>query len=33
MGLTIFLGIILVLCNLISDIICALVDPRIKLEK
>lgn len=33
MGLTIFLGIILVLCNLVSDIICALVDPRIKLEK
>ena len=33
MGLTIFLGIILVLCNLISDMICALVDPRIKLEK
>lgn len=33
MGLTIFLGIILVLCNLISDIICALIDPRIKLEK
>ena len=33
MGLTIFLGIIMVLCNLISDIICALVDPRIKLEK
>ena len=33
MGLTIFLGIILVSCNLISDIVCALVDPRIKLEK
>ncbi|MBQ8397508.1 MAG: ABC transporter permease [Clostridia bacterium] len=32
LGLTIFLGMILVLCNLISDIICALVDPRIKLE-
>lgn len=33
MGLTIFLGVVLVLCNLISDIICAIVDPRIKLEK
>ena len=33
MGLNIFLGIILLLCNLISDMICALVDPRIKLEK
>ena len=32
MGLTIFLGAILVLCNLVSDIICALIDPRIKLE-
>lgn len=33
MGLTIFLGVVLVLCNLISDIICAMVDPRIKLEE
>lgn len=33
MGLTIFLGVVLVLCNLISDIICALIDPRIKLEE
>lgn len=33
MGLTIFLGFILLVCNLIADIICALVDPRIKLEK
>ncbi|MCD8347934.1 MAG: ABC transporter permease [Lachnospiraceae bacterium] len=33
MGLTVFLGIILVLCNLVSDIICAIVDPRIKLER
>ncbi len=33
MGLTIFLGAILLVCNLISDILCALVDPRIKLEK
>jgi oligopeptide transport system permease protein len=33
MGLTIFLGVVLVICNLISDVVCALVDPRIKLEK
>ncbi|MGN0159461.1 MAG: ABC transporter permease [Brotaphodocola sp.] len=33
MGLTIFLGMVLVVCNLISDIICAIVDPRIKLEE
>ncbi len=32
LGLTIFLGGVLMLCNLISDIICAIVDPRIKLE-
>ena len=33
MGLTIFLGAVLVICNLISDIICAILDPRIKMEK
>ena len=33
MGLTIFLGAVLVLCNHISYVICAIVDPRIKLEK
>lgn len=32
LGLTIFLGGVLMLCNLVSDIICAIVDPRIKLE-
>lgn len=32
MGLTIFLGVILMLCNLLADIICVLVDPRIKLD-
>ena len=33
MGLTIFLGIVLTVCNLVADILCALVDPRIKLEE
>lgn len=33
MGLTIFVGVVLVLCNLISDVICAIIDPRIKMEK
>lgn len=33
MGLTIFLGMVLMVCNLLSDIVCALVDPRIKMER
>ncbi len=33
MGLTIFLGAIVIVMNLISDIIAAMVDPRIKLGK
>ncbi len=33
MGLTIFLGITLMICNLAADILCVLVDPRIKLEE
>ncbi len=33
MGLTIFVGAIIILANLLSDIICAMVDPRIKLGK
>ena len=33
MGLTIFVGAIIILANLLSDIVCALVDPRIKLDK
>ena len=33
MGLTIFLGMLLIVCNLEADILCTLVDPRIKLEK
>lgn len=32
MGLTIFIGAIIIVANLIVDIICALVDPRIKLN-
>lgn len=33
MGLTIFVGAIIILANLLSDIVCAMVDPRIKLGK
>lgn len=33
MGLTIFLGGVIIIANLISDLACALVDPRIKLDK
>ena len=33
MGLTIFLGFVLMVCNLAADIICVLVDPRIKMEE
>ncbi len=33
MGLTIFVGGIIIIANLLSDISCALVDPRIKLDK
>lgn len=28
MGITIFMGAIIILCNLLADIICAIVDPR-----
>ena len=31
MGLTIFIGALIILCNLVADLLCALVDPRIKL--
>ncbi|MBQ8087377.1 MAG: ABC transporter permease [Clostridia bacterium] len=31
MGLTIFIGALIILCNLAADLLCALVDPRIKL--
>ncbi len=30
MGITIFIGAIIILCNLIADLICAVVDPRIR---
>lgn len=33
MGLTIFMGLVVILMNLISDLIAAIVDPRIKVEK
>lgn len=33
MGLTIFLGGVIIITNLLSDLACALVDPRIKLDK
>lgn len=30
MGITIFMGAIIILCNLLADLLCALVDPRIR---
>ncbi len=33
MGLTIFIGAMIIICNLIVDVISAVVDPRIKLSK
>ena len=33
MGLTIFIGTLIILCNLAADLLCALVDPRIKLTE
>lgn len=33
MGLTIFIGAMIIICNLVVDIISAIVDPRIKLSK
>ena len=30
MGITIFIGTIIIACNLIADLICAIVDPRIR---
>lgn len=33
MGLTIFIGALIILCNLAADVLCALVDPRIKLTQ
>lgn len=31
MGLTIFIGALIIVCNLIADVLCALVDPRMKM--
>lgn len=33
MGLTIFLGCLVIVCNLLSDIVAAIIDPRIKVGK
>ncbi|MDR2670212.1 MAG: ABC transporter permease [Oscillospiraceae bacterium] len=33
MGLTIFVGALIILCNLVCDVICPLVDPRIKITR
>lgn len=30
MGITIFIGTIVIVCNLITDLICAIVDPRVR---
>lgn len=30
MGITIFIGVIIIICNLLSDLICAVVDPRVR---
>lgn len=30
MGITIFIGAIIIICNLIADLICAVVDPRVR---
>ena len=32
MGIVIFYGIFVVICNLVSDILLAIVDPRVKLS-
>lgn len=33
MGLTIFVGATIIVCNLIADIVCSLVDPRVRIAK
>ena len=33
MGLTIFLGLLIIICNILSDIVAAMIDPRIKVGK
>ena len=32
MGITIFFGIFVVACNLIVDVLLAIIDPRVKLD-
>lgn len=33
MGLTIFMGFLIIVMNLLSDLVAAMVDPRIKLDQ
>ena len=33
MGLTIFIGALIIVCNLAADLLCAFIDPRIKLSE
>ena len=33
MGLTVFMGILIIVCNLAADLVCVLVDPRIKMAE
>ena len=33
MGIVIFFGVFVIICNLISDILLAIIDPRVKLSK
>lgn len=33
MGITIFMGAVIIVCNLLADVVCAIVDPRIRLAK
>ena len=33
LGLTIFVGAMIIICNLVVDIIYAFVDPRVKIDK
>lgn len=30
MGITIFIGAVIILCNLIADLVCAVIDPRVR---
>ena len=32
MGLTIYMGALIVFCNIVCDFVCALIDPRVKLD-